>query len=283
MHPKLAVALFAVVNRYWLLTFCTILLLCMIGGCGIAMSRVPDYATDIRQTTDFLLDTVGTITLRDGHLDWAPTAEGVLPATKRCPHLRVDLMEQRNDLALSDLTKYSEDHAGLIVARDGIRFWRRLVSDVNHSPIPEATIPPQVLQNLPDTTSLDKAERSPFQLSRQTQSQICKLVFLSLFISCTVEQTVELGIAILSSALIIALTIAFIIRIRQFRSFFALLLFALNATIPATIATIIYLIAELGNDFQTLFAIMLGIYTIYGLIEGRNGTIVFPSNPENHP
>ena len=295
MHPKLAMALFAIVNRYWLLTFCTILLLCMVGSCGIAMSRVPDYASDIRQTTDFLLDTVGTITIRNGHLDWAPTAPGVLPATKRCPHLRVDLVEKRDDFSVKELANDGNNRAGLIIAHDGIRFWRQLSNapGLASDPIPQATIPPQLLQNLPDGALLDPsaespdntaptAERRPFQLSRQTQSQICKLVFLSLFISCVVEQAIELGIAILTSALIISITVAFIIRVRQLRSFFAILLFALNATIPASLAAVIYLIAELGSDFQTLFVIMLAIYTFYALIEGRNGTVVFPENQDNH-
>ena len=296
MHPKLAMALFAIVNRFWLLTLCTILLLCMVGSCGIAMSRVPNYASDIRQTTDFLLDTVGTITLRNGHLDWEPTAPGVLPATKRCPHLRVDLVEKRDDFSVNELANDGNNRVGLVIARDGIRFWRQLSNDPRQAgdPIPQATIPPQLLQNLPDGALLDPvaespdntaptAERRPFQLSRQTQSQICKLVFLSLFISCAVEQTIELCIAILTSALIISVTVAFIIRIRQLRSFFALLLFALNATLPAALAAIIYLIAELGSDFQTLFVIMLAIYTLYALIEGRNGAVVFPENQDNHP
>lgn len=293
MHPKLAMALFSIVNRYWLLTLCTILLLCMVGSCGIAMSRVPNYAPDIRQTTDFLLDTVGTITIQSGHLEWETPAAGVLPATKRLPHLRVDLMEQRDDFTVSELANDGEDRAGLIVAHDGIRFWRRLAGHtrLDRPPIPEATIPPQVLQSLPDASLLEDAKEStratdirrPFQLSRQTQSQVCKLVFLSLFISCIVEQTVELGIAILTSALLIAITIAFVIRIRQLRSFFALLLFALNATIPASVAAVIYLIAELGSDFQTLFVFMLAIYTIYALVEGRSGTLIFPQNQDNNP
>ena len=151
MHPKLAMALFAVVNRYWLLTMCTLLLLCMVGGCGIAMSRVPDYAADIRQTTDFLLETVGTITLKDGRLEWAPVSEGVLPATKRMPHLRVDVMEQRNSFTARELANSGNDRSGLIVAHDGIRFWRRTAGDarLDRTPIPEATITPQVLQNIP--------------------------------------------------------------------------------------------------------------------------------------
>ena len=291
MHPKLAMALFAVVNRYWLLTMCTLLMLCMVGGCGIAMSRVPDYAADIRQTTDFLLETVGTITLKDGRLEWAPVPEGVLPATKRMPHLRVDIMEQRNSFTARELSNDGNDRSGLIVAHDGIRFWRRATSDarLDRAPIPEATITPQVLQNLPAASleepdaSASAADRKPFRLSRQTQSQICKLVFLSLFISCSVEQFIEVVIAILSSAVIVTLTVAFVIRVWQLRSFFALLLFALNAAIPPAIAALIYRIAELGSDFQTLFAIMLAIYTIYALIEGRNGTVIFPSNQDNSP
>ena len=285
MHPKLAMALFALVNRYWLLTLSTLLLLCMVGGCGIAMSRVPNFATDIRQTTDFLLDTVGPITIQDGKLEWDTPAEGTLPATARFPHLRVDIVETRADFQAYFIQ--ANDRAGLVVAHDGIRFWRNLRQEdqtfsTNDSSLPEATIPPAMLQNLPDLSSdHDNATSAqithrPFVLNRKTQSQVCKLVFLSMFVACTVEQAIEVITAILGCAFILAITISFILRIHRIRSFFALLLFALNAVIPAAVAAMVYLIAEIGSDFQTMFTIMLGVYLVYSLIEGRRGTVILP-------
>ncbi|MBQ4479199.1 MAG: hypothetical protein IJJ33_18095 [Victivallales bacterium] len=283
MHPKLAMALFAVVNRYWLMTLCTILLLCMVGGCGIAMSHIPNYATDIRQTTDFLLNTVGPITIQQGKLNWEPTAEGTLPATAHLPHLRVDIVETRSDFNAHE----TGDDVGLVVAHDGLHFWRKLdsgnlSSSNDGSTIPEATIPPAMLQNFPPLSGSGADAETPtgddhfFVFSRHNQSQVCKLVFLSLFFASAIESSIDTISSILISALLLTLTIAFIIRIRHLRSFFALLLFALNATIPAALAAIIYLVAELGSDFQSVFTIMLGIYMIYSLIEGRNGTIIFP-------
>lgn len=285
MHPKLAMALFAVTNRYWLMTFCTLLLLCMMGGCGIAMSRVPNYATDIRQATDFLLNTVGTITIQNGKLDWPPAEEGTLPATTRLPHLRVDIVETRDDFRLQDID--GKDQAGLVVARDGIHFWHKLDPDeqaesAGDSSIPEQTFPPAILQNLPNPSG-DEADVPKttgdnhfFTFSRQNQSQVCKMIFLALFFANAIENSITTISAILFCAVLITLTIAFLIRIRRLRSFFALLLFALNATIPAALAAIIYLIAEIGSDFQSVFTIMLGIYLVYSLIEGRNGTIILP-------
>ncbi|MBP5300492.1 MAG: hypothetical protein J6Y80_03710 [Victivallales bacterium] len=280
-HPKLAMALFAAVNRFWIPTLCSLLMLCMLGGCGIAMSRVPDYAADIRQTTDFLLQTVGPITAHNGLLDWAPHPEGLLPATHRGPHLRVDIVENRADFDARSLT--DGERAGLVVAHDGLRFWRRLPAGTS-STIPEATIPPRLLQTIPDVQQLEEqakarqenlpAARRPFTLDERTQPQVCKLVFLSLFFAVLIEQFIEIGTALLSSVLVMAVTIAFCFRIRKVSSFFALLLFTLNAIIPPAIAAVIYLIAELGRDFHSMLVIMTSIYVVYALFEGRNGKII---------
>ena len=285
MHPKLAMALFAVVNRYWLWTICCLMLLCVSGGCGIAMSRAPEYAADIRQATDFLLHTVGPITIHEGKLDWETPPEGTLPATVHLPHLRVDIVESREDFQA--LAIQGGKQAGMVIAHDGIRFWNQSDSSESaaqgNSPILETAIPPssmlQLFSQLPEhrkPEASSSASGKPFVLNQKNQSKICKIVFLLLFVAFATQQAQEIIIAIATSALIFTITMAFLFRIGRLRSFFALLLFALNATIPAALTAVIYMVAEIGSDFQSIFTVMVGIYMVYSLIEGRNGTILLP-------
>ena len=264
-HPKLALGILGA-RSFLLPTILTVLFLCLFGGCGMAMSTVPEYGADIREVTDFLLEKVGPVSYRASRFQWTEPLDG-LPVSGELRHLRIDIAPQRDYRPES-----AQMTRGLIIAHDGLRYWTRL--DENDDDAGETYI-----QDLPAETfrfleHMPKSPDAPVDLTRKNQAKVCKLIILFLFFSSFVAWASSFGRLVLLAAL--GITIASIL-FRQGRPIGGLsnrLSIALNIYIPPLCCTMVYSLAEWKVSLPTLFGVMCIIYLFYIYFQGRNGVFL---------
>ena len=264
-HPKLALGILGV-RSFLLPTILTVLFLCVFGGCGMAMSTVPEYGADIREATTFLLEKVGPVVYRNARFHWEDPLDG-LPVTGELRHLRIDIVPRRD---------YHPDkprqNTGIVVAHDGFRYWTRIDGE-------DEDAGETYYQDLPADTfryldQIQPPQGAPLTLDQKSQAKICKLIILFLFLSSFIAWSSAFGLIVVLAALGITIASILFRRGGPVGGLANRLSIGLNVCLPPLCCTIVYCLAEWKTSLPTLFGVMCVIYLFYIYFQGRNGVFL---------
>lgn len=255
-HPKLACALLAM-RPFWGKTLLTAVALCIAGSILMTINTVPEYGIDIRQGAQFALDKLGTVKFADGTVSWSEEKKTELPAMTNLPHIRMDIVKSWSDF--TPPTKSSRPQ-GIVLCHEGIGFWLSTSSGALLAH--ELIIPAAKFRNIPEDALI---------LSKDKQSNFCKLAFWTLMAALFFAQALTLLKSLFLTGLVLSFAWLVIGRIRPLKAFWRFLSIAINLCLPPFIVAIFWTLMDIPGDFESLFTLLFFIYLIYAVIEGRRG------------
>ncbi|MCQ2396385.1 MAG: DUF1189 family protein [Lentisphaeria bacterium] len=255
-HPKLACALLAM-RPFWGKTLLTALALCIVGSIFLTINAVPEYGADIRQGTQFVLDKLGTVKFADGAVNWTETNESTYTSSTNLPHLRLDIVKSWSEFTPP---ANSTRHQGLVLCKEGIGFW--MSASTGELLANELMIPAAKFRTLPEDTLV---------LSKEKQSNFCKIAFWTLMAALFFAQTLTLLKSLFLTGIVLSLAWLVVGRIRPLKAYWRFLSIAFNLCFPPFLVALFWLLMDMPSDFETLFTLLFFIYLIYAVIEGRKG------------
>ncbi|MBO7741355.1 MAG: hypothetical protein J6S21_02265, partial [Victivallales bacterium] len=124
-HPKLGAA-FVAARRFFFRGAMLLIVLSMLGGCAHAMLDYGEREKQIAVITDFVLDTLGEVTLTEGELKWRELPADALPAGGKTGDLHFRITDKA--MAYQPAAGVDTPH-GVVLGHDGIRYWQRFSDD----------------------------------------------------------------------------------------------------------------------------------------------------------
>lgn len=245
---------------FWWKTVLTAIAFSLLGGIILAMNSIPEYGADIRQGTQFALDTVETVKLVDGRFVWPSKYDQALPATANLPHLRMDIV---NNWAEFAPPVSSTRRQGVVLCQEGIGFW--LKNENGETMVKELVMPVAKFKSLPEDALV---------LSQERHSEFCRLSFWTLMMSLVFAQTVSMMKTFFPTGLVLAFAWLIIGRIRPLKAFWRFLAIAFNLCLPPFLVSLLWVFFGVGADFDSIFTLLFFVYLIYAIIEGRRGQLL---------
>lgn len=278
-HPKLAI-IFLIARKFWLRTALTAMLLCCFGGCAITMGTVPKYGGDIYQATEFIVDTLGEVEIKENRITWDDGLNQSLPAMRELPHGRIDIMTGLEELKTVGIPEGELNHAnGVVLAQDGICYWQRLSEDYGSykaGDIFPMTIPAESFNLLVKYSHRNNDPRF-CRLNESSKGEFIRQIFAFMMVFNSMNYFKELFFMMVVSALIMSVSVAIVFRSLRLTTFLRSMIVALNLSLLPMVATVIFKLATGATySLDGLYLVMFGVYVIYIIIDGRRGELVDP-------
>ncbi len=287
-HPKLALALLCI-RPFVCKSLLTLLALCIAGGFAMARFRSRWSKEDIRDSIEFLHDSVGDTTVSDQRFVWQTPTPSPLPASQEIGAFRLTVTEaadvQAAQHAVVDEAP-SASRMGLVIAPAHVWCWARGEA--------EGVLTRAVWQELPlmrHLQRLDVDDTQRFHLTEETIPAYVDFFALTMFIGQWIMESAALvGQWVLWCLLMMVISIVAGLmggRMRQagivMMPFGRRLLLALslsaNLTLVPLLAALIYAATGMGTP-SSLVGVMFLIYMVYAAIEGRHSRVGFiPPRP----
>ncbi len=269
-HPKLALSLASMgkygLRKFWIGTFLAFFLLIAGGAFLIAANTAPDYARDVRQGADFLLETAGDVVWNGKTIQWdlERTPQSV---SRQLPHIHFTLAPDWNQYQPPATT--TDGVFGLVMAPQGIGLWHAGGDD---APRKTMLLPAERFQS-----------REPLTLTHENKNSFCAMAIVGLSGGLFVYFALDLVRLVLT--VVVALTVAwlFLARGAGMQILPRLLLRALNFALPPLLATIVWTCAELPGETSVHYTILCLVYILYYVIEGRSGMVLPVPKPPSKP
>lgn len=258
-HPKLAYGLLTL-RPFWAAPICLTLLVALLGGILLTMSTLPEYGRDIRQGTQFVLDTVGSTALRNGQVSWEEDKNAALPASTSLPHLHLDLTERWTDFAPS---RKHPQNQGIVLCKDGVGYWERNAD--GQITLLNLVLPAQKFAQIQDDS---------MQLTRTRQGSACRGIFLVLFGSLSAMNFFLLLKMMASTTFVMTIVWLFLGHVRSIRAYGRFLLLSLNMALPPFLVSLFWSLCGIPGGMETLFTFAFFLYIIYAFVEARNGQFI---------
>ena len=269
-HPKLALSLTAMgkfgLRKFWIGTLLALVFLIGAGAFLITANAAPDYARDVRQGADFLLETAGDVVWNGKSIQW-DLERTPQPVTRQLPHINFTLAPDWNQY--QPPANSAEGAYGLVMAPQGVGFWYAVGEE---SPRKTMLLPAERFQS-----------QEPLTLTQENQNDFCTMAFMGLSGGLFVYFAMDLARLVLT--VVVALTVAWLFLSRGIgiQILPRLLLRALNFALPPLLVTIIWTYAGLPGDTSLHYTILCVVYILYYVIEGRSGMVLPVPKPPSKP
>lgn len=269
-HPKLAIWLTVMgkygLRKFWIGTLLALFLLVAAGAFLFTANALPDYARDVRQGADFLLETVGDVVWNGKTIQWdlERTPE---PVSRQLPHANLTLAPDWRQYQPPATT--AGGAYGLVMAPQGIGLW---YATGDEAPRKTMLLPAERFQS-----------QNPLTLTHETRNDFCAMAILGLSGGLFLFFAMDLARLVLT--VVVALTVAwfFLGRSDGMQVLPRFLLRALNFALPPLLATILWTCAGIPGDTSVHYTILCLVYILYCVIEGRSGTLLPVSKPPSKP
>lgn len=259
-HPKLAYALLGA-RRPWLGAFLTFLLFFIGGALLLTLDEAPSYGTDIRQATQFVLDTVGDTTFTPEQIDWSTDSAAAVQASTALPHAHLDIVEHWDSFQPRPAGGTSKH--GIVLCREGIGYWQSF--DDTKGAVRELILPAQRLALL---------GKSMPGLSTGTQAQVCRVAFTLLCGALYGMNLLELLQTVLLPAIL--MTFVWIVGRRAWHlsAFPHYLMLSMSSLLPPALIALFWKFFGVPGEYSTHFFLLFVIYFIYAFFEGKDGKLI---------
>lgn len=258
-HPKLATGMLTL-RSFWLGTVVAAVLVCGIGGLLLTLRTAPDYGGDIRRATQFVLDQVGDTRIEDGRIVWKNQRADMPHAVADLKHCRVEIVGRWDGYTPTPTHRQTR---GFVIAPEGIGFW---LSDEDGRNAESALILPA--SRLPSKSSGVKIE-----LTRETQSTVCKTIFASVFMGVLGSSVALLAKQLAITAFLLMAFWLFMGRIPRLSMLPRVFILGLNISLPPLVVSLVWAFAGISWGIDMLFCLAFVVYVVYASLEARSGEL----------
>lgn len=277
VSPKLAWMLCGM-KHFFFTSIAAMVLLCLLGSCAVTMSSLPDRTADLRPALDFLVETAGEVRFNGrGGLEWAAETDSRLPAAARLNRMRMDILPSMPDERQEASIHASDDREGIIVTRNGIRYWSKNGGkSTQQTPVMTLDFPDgrarKILAGRSKDGSTPPIEMLP--LNSGTVPFYTRMLFITLFMTIWLANFLAMLKFIFSGAFCIGMVTLFFNGKRAFSGWRGVFSLGLNTLFPPVIATCIYATAASTMDFAGIFPFVFVAYMCYAIFEAQRGRVI---------